>query len=101
MGGNAMNVHEKRRLSREAAMQLEALKKISRWKMIAMGLSTLGVAAAYAGLAGVVPSLFLGIFGVILTVISAAAALIINLGLKNGRRNVEKILNVLEGGRTA
>ncbi len=93
-----MNVIDNRKLSKEAKMQIEALKKINRWKLIAIAVSTLGVAAAYAGLAGIVPSLFLGVLGVCIAVVAAAAALVFNLGLKNGRRNVEKILNVLERG---
>lgn len=93
-----MNVIDKRKLSKEAEMQIEALKKINRWKLIAIAVSTLGVAAAYAGLAGIVQSLFLGVLGVGITVVAAAAALVFNLGLKNGRRNVEKILNALERG---
>ena len=93
-----MNAADKRNQKKEAEMQIEALKKINRWKIIAMAISTLGVAAAYAGLAGIVQSPFLGISGVVVTVAAAAAALVINLGLKNGRRNVEKMLDILEKG---
>ena len=93
-----MNVIDKRKLSKEADMQIKALKKINRSKIIALAVSTLGVAAAYAGFGGIIQSLFLGVLGVIITVAAAAAALIFNLGLKNGRRNVEKMLNILEKG---
>ena len=93
-----MNVNEKNKIIREAQQQTAALKKISRWKMIAMAVSTLGVALAYAGLAGFIQSPPLGVAG---TVIAAGAALIFNLGLKNGRRNVTKMLKILEGDRTA
>lgn len=93
-----MNFIYKRKLSKEAEMQIKALKKINRWKIIALAVSTLGVAAAYAGFGGIIQSLFLGVLGVIITVTAAAAALIFNLGLKNGRRNVEKMLNILEKG---
>ena len=93
-----MNAADKRNLKKEAEMQIEALKKINRWKIIAMAISTLGAAAAYAGLDGIVQSPFLGISGVAVTVAAAAAALVINLGLKNGRRNVEKMLDILEKG---
>lgn len=92
-----MNAYEKRKLTTEAKMQTEALKKINRWKMIAMAISTLGVALAYAGFAGLIQTSLLGVLGVAVTVIAAAASLILNLGLKNGRRNVKKILRILEG----
>lgn len=93
-----MNAVEKRNLSKEAQMQMDALKKISRWRTIAIALSTLGVAAIYAAAAGTTHNLFLGILGIIIILISAGSAVILNLGLKNGRRNVEKILNVLNNG---
>ena len=96
-----MNALEKRNLTTEAKMQTEALKKINRWKMIAMAISTLGVALAYAGFAGLIQTPLLGGFGVAVTVVSVAAALIFNLGLKNGRRNVKKMLQILEGDLTS
>ena len=91
-----MNSIERRSLSKEAEMQIKALKKIGQWRVLAIAVSTLGAAMAYAGLAGLVPSVFLGVSGIVLTVLAAAAALVFNLGLKNGRRNVEKMLQILE-----
>lgn len=92
-----MNAVEKRRLTQEAKMQISALKKINIWKMIAIAFSTIGVAVTYAGIAGQNQNIFLGISGILLMILSAGCAIILNLGLKNGRRNVEKILNVLNG----
>ena len=40
-----MNTAERNRLSKEAEMQLAALKRISHWKTIALAISTIGVAA--------------------------------------------------------
>lgn len=92
-----MNDVEKKRLSKEAQMQLAALKTIRMWRTVAVALSTIGVAVTYAAMAGESRSLAWGIPGICLIVISAGCAAVLNLGLKNGRRNVEKILNVLEG----
>ncbi|MBC5742237.1 hypothetical protein FMM74_001230 [Lachnospiraceae bacterium MD308] len=92
-----MNTTEKIRLSNETQMQLKALKKIEVWKNIAIALSTLGVALTYAGMAGNSRNLFLGIPGVIIILAGLISALILNLGLKNGRRNVKKMLRILEG----
>ncbi len=92
-----MNAKEKERLSREAGMQVAALKKIRMWRTIAIALSTLGVAVVYANAAGKSGSLVCSILGISLIVISIVCAAVLNLGLKNGRRNVEKILNILEG----
>ncbi len=92
-----MNAVRKRELSIEAQMQLHALKKLNIWKNIAIAFSTLGVAAAYAGIAGNSRSLFLSVLGVIIIFAGLSIALILNLGIKNGRRNVEKILDVIDG----
>ena len=80
---------EKKLLSQEAAMQLAALKKINVWKNIAITISTIGVAVTYAGAAGV-----------IIILLGFASAAILVTGLKNGRRNVGKILDILDGGKS-
>lgn len=91
-----MNAVQKRNLSIEAQMQLNALKKLNLWKNIAIAVSTLGVAAVYAGIAGNSRSLFLSVPGVIIIVFGVSAALVLNLGIRNGRKNVEKMLAVLD-----
>lgn len=92
-----MNASEKRNLTQEARMQVKALNKINRWKNIALILSAVGVAIAYHGMADGIQNLFLGIFGIIIIVVSTLSAVVLNLGLKNGRRNVGKILHILDG----
>ena len=96
-----MNAVEKEKLMSEAKMQMTALKKINRWKNIAIVLSAVGVAIAYGGFAGTASYRFFGILGIFLTVAGFAAAAVFGLGLKNGRRNVEKMLCVLDGSRKA
>lgn len=92
-----MNASEKRSLSKEAQMQVRALKMINRWKNIALALSAIGVAIAYYGMAGGMQNLLLGILGIALMVVGSCSAVVLNLGLKNGRRNVGKILHILDG----
>lgn len=92
-----MDAEKRKRLSLEAEMQLKALKTIRIWKMTAMAVSTLGAAMIYAGIAGTRGNIFLDIFGAVVMVLGLGGALILNLGLKNGRRNVEKILNCMQG----
>ncbi len=94
-----MNAIEKENLVKEAKMQIKALKKIDIWKKTALALSTLGVTVSYAGLAGTSPRLFLGIPGIFLAVVGIIIAAILNMGLKNGRRNVEKIINAIGESR--
>lgn len=96
-----MNVLEKDSLLTEAKMQIKALKKINEWKRLAIIVSTIGVAIAYASIAGTPSHLFLGILGIFLTLAGAALAIITNLGLKNGRRNVEKMIHIIDEGRSS
>lgn len=91
-----MNANEKKRMMKEAEMQIKALKKINKWKLYAIAFSTVGVALTYAGMAGNSRHLCLGILGIILIIAGITAAFLLNLGLRNGRRNVEKILRVVE-----
>ena len=91
-----MNIQERNRLSTEAALQTKALGRIERWKKIALALSAIGVAFTYAGFAGETENLYFGIFGIFLIFAGAGSAAIFNLGIRNGKRNVEKILNLLE-----
>ena len=91
-----MNAVEKSRLTKEASMQMAALKRINLWKNIAIALSTIGIALAYAGAAGHSQNIFLSILGIIIIIVGIICALILNLGLKNGRRNVGKILDILD-----
>lgn len=94
-----MNALEKDHLLAETRMQIKALKKINEWKRLAIIISTIGVAIAYAGIAGAPSHLFLGVLGIILTLAGAVSAVITGLGLKNGRKNVEKMIHVIEEGR--
>lgn len=96
-----MNALEKETLAIEAKMQMTALKKINVWKKIAMIISAIGVAVAYAGMSGTPSHLFLGILGIFLIIMGFVAAAVLNLGLKNGRRNVEKMILAMGEGRNA
>lgn len=91
-----MNAMEKRRLSEEVKLQTAALKRIQRWKTMALFISAVGVAAAYTGLSSDTHNLLLGISGIAAILAGSLCAIVLNLGIRNGRRNVEKILDVLE-----
>ena len=94
-----MNAVENNRLAGEARLQIRALKKISVWRTLAIAISTIGVALLYAGYAGNSVRHFIGIPGILMVLLGTFGAIIFNLGLKNGRRNVEKILNILDKGK--
>ena len=92
-----MNADERKYLSQEVEMQTQALRKIALWKNCAIAVSTIGMALLYAGIAGAVNRSLFCILGIIIMAVGLFCGLIINLGLKNGRRNVEKMLVVLKG----
>ena len=92
-----MNAMERNRLSQEAGLQIKALKQINRWKLTALLVSAVGAACTYGGFAGIQKHLFLGIPGIVLILAGFGSAAVCKIGLKNGRRNVEKMLNILDG----
>lgn len=96
-----MNAMEKDNLLIEAKMQTTALRKINAWKKLAIIVSAIGVAIAYAGISGTPSHLFSGILGIFLALTGFILAAIMNLGLKNGKRNVEKIIDVMDRGKRA
>ena len=91
---------EKSYYHKKPLCKLAALKKINVWKNIAITISTIGVAVTYAGAAGTDLNIFLVIPGVIIILLGFASAAILVTGLKNGRRNVGKILDILDGGKS-
>ncbi len=93
-----MRTMEKNRLSQEARLQIKALGRIERWMKTALVVSAVGVASAYAGFGGGQINFFFGICGILLILCGLGCAAVCNLGLKNGRRNVEKIPHLLDGG---
>ena len=80
-------------LIKEAEMQSKALKTIARWRAIAMLAASLGVLLAYLGFTASPLNLFCGIAGIVLILLGAFAAVTFNVGIHNGRRNVERILD--------
>jgi hypothetical protein len=90
-----MTENDKKMLAVEADMQVNALKKIRRWRQTAIAVSTVGAAAVYAGFKAANPIYVLGISGIVMIVLGIAAASILNLGIRNGERNVQKILELI------
>ncbi len=86
---------EKAKLENEVYLQKNALRTIDLWKNLCVGVSTFGVAMLFALAAGVHQNGILRIFSILFMVVGLICALICNLALQNGRRNVEKMMNVL------
>lgn len=92
-----MSESRKNFLTVEADRQIKALKLIGRWRTMCIGLSAIGGPFIYAGFCGMNQAIWMRVVGIILLVIGFILAAILNLGIKNGKRNVNKILAVIEG----
>lgn len=86
----------KKQLIREAEQQKNALKQLTRWMKYAMIFSSCAMVLTWWGLTGAGVQLALGIAGVVLTIVGILCAALIGLGVRNGRRNVERILQAAQ-----
>lgn len=85
-----MDATEKNFLTNEVSMQCKAIKKIKKWASAATLVSTIGVVVTYTAFAGEIHYIFPGILGIAAIILGAAGSLVLNLGIKNGKRNVKK-----------
>lgn len=86
---------DRERLIREARMQTRALQRIGVWKRAALSVAVVGILLIYTGMTQEV-NILRGVFGGIITVSGGAAALLIHIGYRNGKKNVERILEAAQ-----
>lgn len=91
-----MSNKEKNKMLNEAHMQTQALKKLGKWLRNFIAFSTISFVIAYWGFQGKNLRFTLGIIASIFTILSLISAMIINLGIRNGKRNVGKILKLIQ-----
>ena len=85
-------------LMQEAKRQSQALKMIGRWRTIGFVAAAVGAVLLYNGLTGADRSIPLIALGTVIVAVGMAAAILCDMGIRNGRRNVEKILDAAQGG---
>ena len=85
-------------LMQEAKQQSQALKTIGRWRTIGFVVAAVGAVLLYNGLTGAGRSIPLIAFGTVVVAVGMAAAILCDMGIRNGRRNVEKILDAAQRG---
>ena len=83
-------------LLEEARRQSEALKSISRWRSTAFIIAAVGAALIYGGVVREALRTPLIAVGSVITALAIAAAIFCDMGIRNGRKNVEKILDAAE-----
>ncbi|MDO5516884.1 MAG: hypothetical protein Q4F66_04970 [Clostridium sp.] len=91
-----MSNTNKRVLLDEAEKQTKEVENLKKWLRNSIGFSTITMVIAYFGITGFGFRFICGVLGVVLTIFFICSAFIINLGIRNGRRNVEKILGTAE-----
>lgn len=83
-------------LVEEARLQADALKRLSIWLRLALSLLALGVLGVLWGAQqNVLP---LSIVGGVIAVVTGFVTLVLKVGIKNGRKNVEALLRAAEEG---
>ena len=92
---------EKRKLSateliEEAKRQSTALKMIGRWRTIGFIISAVGALLLYRGVSAGGGNMVLTVVGLVIAAGGLTAAVLCDLGIRNGRRNVEKILKAAQ-----
>lgn len=82
-------------LIREAGMQARALRRIKVWRRAALSVAAVGMLLVYTGLI-LENNILRGVFGTIITILGAGAGALIHIGYRNGKRNVERILEAAQ-----
>ena len=72
---------------KEIEFQTQMLNNLKKWIRNLIILSSIGIILAYWGL---------GVIGVILTVVSVILCVVIGLGIKRGKENVDKIIQLIK-----
>lgn len=83
-------------LIKEARQQSTALRRIAKWRSAAMLMAAIGVLFLYRGFSGDGINFISSVIGISLVIIGTVLAVIFNIGIHNGRNNVEKILDAAE-----
>ena len=74
-------------LMQEAKQQSQALKTIGRWRTIGFVVAAVGAVLLYNGLTGAGRSIPLIAIGTVIVAAGMAAAILCDMGIRNGRRN--------------
>jgi peptidoglycan/LPS O-acetylase OafA/YrhL len=95
-----MEQQKRWQLLAEAKLQARLLGNLQRWEKLLVALGGIGVLLAGWAFGDGLPSsgflLLAGILGALLAMAAVVAVAIVNQGIGNGRRNVEKLLNLVE-----
>ena len=83
-------------LTVEASLQAKEIKKLEKWLRMFLSVSSIFLVTAYWGIQGKGLRFATGVTGIILTAACFLLAAVINLGIKKGRENIRRMLNLAE-----
>ena len=83
-------------LAIEASLQTKEIKKLEKWMRMFLSVSSIFLVMAYWGIQGKGIRFAAGVAGIILTAACFLFAAVINLGIKKGRENIRRMLNLAE-----
>ena len=91
-----MEVSKRSVLIDEASKQMKALKTIGHWRSIAVMISAIGIMLTYTGFASRPVNIIAAVAGSAILILSVLSAMVMTIGIRSGRMNVEKILEAAE-----
>ena len=92
-----MTKAEKEAWLKEAKMQMQAIATLEKYNMASLATAGVGAALCYFAVTAANRNPLFIVCSLILAVFGAVSSMVLNLGIRNGKRNVEKILNAVEG----
>ena len=93
-----MKTQTKTQQLKEIEFQTKMLNNLKKWIRNLIIISSIGIVLAYWGLAvqSKMPFTILGVVGIIITVVSVILCVVIGLGMKRGKENVDKIIQLVK-----
>ena len=93
-----MTTQTKTQQLKEIEFQTKMLNNLKKWIRNLIIISSIGIVLAYWGLAvqSKMPFTILGVVGIIITVVSVILCFVIGLGMKRGKENVDKIIQLVK-----
>ena len=93
-----MTTQTKTQQLKEIEFQTKMLNNLKKWIRNLIIISSIVIVLAYWGLAvqSKMPFTILGVVGIIITVVSVILCVVIGLGMKRGKENVDKIIQLVK-----
>ena len=93
-----MTTQTKTQQLKEIEFQTKMLNNLKKWIRNLIIISSIGIVLAYWGLAvqSKMPFTILGVVGIIITVVSVILCVVIGLGMKRGKENVDQIIQLVK-----